>query len=49
MDINGMVVNVSSFSRESTMDMSEVSAGLYILRLKTDQGVIAKKFLKHER
>jgi len=48
MDVNGKTLNSSDFTRNSTIDMQDYPAGLYILKVKTANGVVTKKIVKQE-
>jgi hypothetical protein len=49
MDINGRLIkSVSSqFIKEGQVDVSDLSAGMYILNLETNDGIISKKIIKN--
>lgn len=48
-DLNGRIVKTvsSQFIKEGQVDISDLRAGMYVLSLQTNEGVIAKKIIKN--
>jgi len=47
LDINGKIVkSVSNASINSTIDVSELVRGNYLLKIDTEKGAVIKKFIK---
>ena len=47
-DVNGKILVTSEFTRTETVDMTNYPAGMYILKVKTANGVVTKKIVKQE-
>lgn len=45
-DINGQIVRTIYNIKEATIEISDLSSGVYILRVKTDKEIVTKKFIK---
>jgi len=46
MDVNGKVLMTGDVTGMNTIDMIDYPAGLYILKVKTDQGLLIRKIMK---
>ncbi len=47
MNLNGQVFKTGNIThKENTIDVSNLSSGLYFLKVKTDEGVATKKLIK---
>ena len=46
LDLNGHVLSTTDFRGAATLDMSDYPAGMYILKVKTDNGIHTHKVVK---
>jgi trimeric autotransporter adhesin len=47
LNINGQIIkSINSISKSITVDLTDLSSGVYIVRVKTDKEIVTKKFIK---
>jgi len=47
LDVNGKMILSNDFKGEGTIDMKEYPEGMYILKVKTGNGIVTKKIVKY--
>jgi lysyl endopeptidase len=47
-DVNGTVVSTKEMNGMNSIDMTMHPAGLYIVRIKTMEGIVTRKILKYD-